>query len=288
MYPSRRAFAMIELAMLVVMGALLAILMIPVMKQRWNADGLSTSLYNVRQIMAACDQYRSDHDSRTPMRGSGYSAGFITIGWDTWNHMGKNCSAYWAGSLDDHAYWRFLNPYLTTSLPPVPAGWTNSGSGSSWNFQQGTLTATQRELFAVKVCRSPGDVATRQRNWPNPTPGISSYDDVGTSYHLNMKWWDQPGIPPPGGMTGRYNAGTESIRSIPGPRWNRLPIPSEFVWTHDQIGDVVANSLGGTFPGEFGGDNMSVLGFLDGRAAYLELTTGALTGPGYSFAAPWP
>jgi hypothetical protein len=73
-----------------------------------------------------------------------------------------------------------------------------------------------------------------------------------------MKWWDQPG-----GFTARFNAGSDGIRTIPGARWIR---PStNFVWIHDQVADVVPNGFAAT--GEFGGINMSVVGYLDGRSS---------------------
>lgn len=40
-------------------------------------------------------------------------------------------------------------------------------------------------------------------------------------------------------------------------------------------------------PGEFGGDNMSVVGFLDGRAAYIQVSPDSLIGPGYTFGITW-
>jgi type II secretory pathway pseudopilin PulG len=277
-----RGFALVELAMTVAVMALLSLLMLPVMKQRWNADGQSISINNVRQLVAASAQYRLDHVERTPMRGGSYNNGNL-MGWDTWNFAGKNASTFWqGGQFDEHAHWRFLNPYIQGVPAPVPTGFVNTGSGATWTFQQGTLTAAQRAGFGVKVCRSPGDVGTRQRNWPNQTPGVSSYDDVGTSYHQNMKWWDQPGAP--SGFTQRFNAGSEGMRTLPGSHWYRSP--SNFVWIHDQTADVAANNHAVT--GEFGGENMSVAGFLDGRAGYIQIALGTASGPGYTLAVPWP
>ncbi len=283
----RRGFTLNELVVLIVLLAL--VLLLPgLMKQRWNASGLDVSLNNVRQILQATAQYRLDNAGRTPMRGCRYSAGMITGGWDTWNAFGKNCDSFWqsygGGVFDESARGRALNSYLQSQSAPVPTGYLNTGAGATWSFNSGTPTPAQRLSFEVKKCRSPGDVATRQRTWPIPTPGVSNYNDVGTSYLLNMKWWDQPGLP--ANFTQRYNAGTEKIRVMPSLR-SGSRASETFAWISDSIGNVVANTTGNS-TGEFGGTNMSVLGFLSGHAAYTTLTPGALSGPGYTFGIPWP
>jgi len=280
---NRSAFALVELAMILVVVILFALLIAPMMKQRWNVDGLSQSLENVRGLNMACAQYRADHAGYIPMRGCGYSNGQITGGWDTWNFAGKNCSAFWAsGAFDETAFSRFLNPYIAAPIPQPP-GYVNTGSGATWTFNDGTPPANLRGKPEIKYCRSPGDIATRQRTWPVATPGVSCYDDVGTSYHLNMLWWSQPGGP--AGFTAKYNAGSEAIRRDRGAIGKRPA--SNFVWISDQIGTIAASSTG-TTPGEFGGNNMSVLGFLDGRAQYVALVPGAMSGPGYTFGITWP
>ncbi len=280
----RTGFSLVELVMVIVVLAVIGLFLAPMMKQRWNADGQSNSVNNVRQILQANEQYRWDHANRVPMRGSRYQNGQIQGGWDTWHVAGKNCSSFWAGgAFDEHAYNRFLNPYLQDALPPMPVGYSNTGSGATWNFNQGTITALQRTSFRVKVCRSPGDIATRQRNWPVATPGVSCYDDVGSSYHVNMNWWDIPGGP--SNFTAKFDAGTRAISKLPRRLVTRLP--SNFVWLTDQIGTLAVWTTT-TTPGEFGGANMSVVGFLDGRASYMQLSAGAMSGPGYTFAITWP
>ncbi|MBX3376991.1 MAG: prepilin-type N-terminal cleavage/methylation domain-containing protein [Phycisphaeraceae bacterium] len=283
----RKGFTLIELAVVCAIVAVLAMLMLPAMKQRWNASGLNESMNNVRQIMAACDAYRSEHNGYTPIRGCAYNNGSISGGWDTWNFGGKNCNPFWltayGGVFDESAYSRFLNPYLQNHMPAAPAGYFNAGAGPTWTFLTGTPTLLERQSFSVKVCRSPGDVATRQRLWPNSAPGISTYDDVGTSYLINMRWWDQPGMT--GTFTQRFNTGSLAISRLAQARAARPA--SDFVWITDPMGDALA-AASANVVGEFGGLNYSVLGFLDGRVAYMPLTPGALSGPGYTFAVPLP
>jgi len=275
----RRGFTLIELAVVIIL--LLALLLLPgLMRQRWNGAGLDVSMNNVRQILAATAHYRLDNAGRVPMRGVPYSNGIITGGWDTWNAFGKNCSSWWIGqAFDESAYSRPLNSYLTPhERIPRPSGYLNTGSGSTWNFRPGTPTALQRQSFQLPVCKSPGDLATRQRNWPNPTPGISAYDDVGTSYTLNFVWWGQPGWP--SNFTQQFNAGTERIRTLQ-PNDTERP----YAWIHDQVAEVVASihSPGFQIKGEFSGINKSVMGFLTGDVDYLTVTPGAGSGVGYTF-----
>jgi type II secretory pathway pseudopilin PulG len=272
-----RAFTAVELAVVIIVLAAVMLLLPAMMRQQWNASGLDGSLRNVKILLDATAQYRFANAERVPMRGCGYGLGHITGGWDTWNFAGKNCSQFWVGgAFDESAYSRFLNSYLPHANIPVPSGYTNTGSGSTWNFNDGTPTAADRVSFQMKVCKSPGDVTTRQRNWPLATPGVSCYDDVGTSYLLNMKWWDQPGA---SDFTLHYNNGTDKIRLI---GFNDQARP--FAWLNDQTADIVANNSSAfTMQGEFGGVNMSVLGFLTGDASYLQITPAAGTGAEYTF-----
>jgi prepilin-type N-terminal cleavage/methylation domain-containing protein len=281
----RRGFTLIETVVALAMIVGLLVVLLPMGKSVRNADGMRDSILNVQQILIARAMYSEDHADQIPMRGSRYQNGQLS-GWDTWHFGGKNPSSIWrelyGGVFDESAYSRPLNAYLRTdgSRIPKPVGYLNTGSGSTWNFLPGNATNPQRASLKIPVFKSPGDVATRQRNWPNPTPGVSCYDDVGTSYLLNMKWWDQPGLPSQ--FTARFNEGVNRIRLIA-----NNPSPNTFVWVHDQIADLLVNSgPGAVIQGEFGGNNRSVLGFIDGRADYMQVTPGVSSGTGYTFFIP--
>ncbi len=120
---------------------------------------------------------------------------------------------------------------------------------------------------------------TQQR----PSPGLSCYDDVGSSYLLNMKWWHQvfgAGIPGVSTYSSAYIYGAQHVALA-------LDTNPDFVFMSDQVaGAVSGSSLGLSLPGEFGGTNMSVLGYADGRAAYVQIVPGAVSGPGYTFGLP--
>ncbi len=104
---------------------------------------------------------------------------------------------------------------------------------------------------------------------------MSSYDDVGTSYHTNMRWWDE------------IRTGTFAQRFDEGVRRIKLAADfdtTRFVWIHDQTADVVANDPSRRdWRGEFNDMNKSVMAFLDGHASYVLMVPGAQSGPDYQF-----
>ncbi len=284
-----RAFTLIELLVVIAIIALLIGILLPALSKARNASRITISLNNVRQVMLGFSSYRSEKKDQIPMRGCYYQNGVIGGGWDTWYYGGKNCDIFWQGqAFDEKAYCRPLNEYLYSGLTiEQPAGYANTGKGTStsgtggpglWTLTQGTITAQQRTSFEMTAFRSPGDKATKQRSWPNETPGVTSYDDVGTSYHINMKWWDQPGLP--GNFTLKYDAGVRRIRLA-----SEFDPTNKFVWIHDQTADVVANNGTGPIPGrpqfmgEFGEKNKSVMGFLDARAEYNKMVSGSMYDP---------
>ncbi|MCC6661734.1 MAG: hypothetical protein IT437_12710 [Phycisphaerales bacterium] len=278
---SRRGFARTEFLSILVVVLVVAAVLLPLAQRRQQYSSLQQSRLNLRAIIAAQWSYRNDANDQPPMRGNNYTNGSMN-GWDTWSIGGKNCSIFWQtlgnGIFDESAYSRPLNHYLTSEKIPVPSGYVNSGAWPNWTFRSGTPTPEDRLSLQIPVFRSPGDRSTRQRNWPNPTLGVSSYDDVGTSYHVNMAWWGQPGLPPD--FNQKYNEGILRIK-----KQGHIIEPQMYVWISDQVGATVPELPVGSpgMPGEFGGSNASVLGFLDGRAEYIQLTPGVKAGPNYRF-----
>jgi prepilin-type N-terminal cleavage/methylation domain-containing protein len=299
MKPRPRAFTLIELLVVIAIIALLIGIVLPALSKARNASRITISLNNTRQMMLGVATYRSEKKDQVPMRMCGYLNGRLGNNgggaWDTWHYGGKNCDVFWqtyvAAGFDEHAYTRPLNDYLYSGLSlEKPAGYVNTGVGTStstvgdprfWTLNRGTLLPAQRDAVQMPAYRSPGDKATKQRAWPQETPGITSYDDVGTSYHINMKWWDQVTNPPlPGDQVHRFDAGVRRIRLA-----SEFDPTNKFVWIHDQTADVVANQGSGPIPlrpqfmGEFGEKNKSVMGYLDARAEYNKMVSGSFYDP---------
>lgn len=262
-----RGFTLIELLVVIAIIALLIGILLPALGQARKAAWLSVSLSNMRQLTAGAESYRYDNNGYMPLtltykRGISNSAipgnppnqGALE-GWCTWSWGGKNCNTWWAGkAFDVEAADRPINgwvyPDLNWEAPPRPALMA--------------ANAPEREAAQAAVFKDPSDKITYQPAWPNPTVDRSSYDDVGTSYHFNVKWWDQlTGL----GFEKRFHAGTQRMKVADA--FN----PGTFIWVHDQTADLVANasSYDYQFINGYGHINKSVSAFLDGHADYIQL-----------------
>jgi prepilin-type N-terminal cleavage/methylation domain-containing protein len=283
----KRAFTLIELLVVIAIIALLIGILLPSLGRARNSARSTISLSNLRQIMIGHIQYRTTNADQVPMRGGAYNNGKLQT-WDSWFYGGKNCDSaadnvqiIWAGSPnDEHAYWRPLNAFVAADLQlEQPTAFKNNGNGSTWTFSQGRITQDQRKKVQIQAFKSPGDRVSYQgdKGINGSSYGFaskyggSSYDEVGTSYHLNMKWWDQASIQS-ANFTTQYDKGVNRIRTN-----TEIDPRNKFVWIHDQTSDLVANITGvqnpaftdrQQVPGEFGEPNKSVMAFLDGRAEY--------------------
>ncbi|MFI4883077.1 MAG: type II secretion system protein [Phycisphaerales bacterium JB064] len=268
-----KGFTLIELLVVIAIIALLIGILLPALGSARLLGYQAVSLSNVRQLQVAFFNYKADFNDNIPMKMSWRNGGIG--GWCTWSYGGKDASEYYrtysGGVFDEPAFTKPLNPYVYPELSlPEPTGYNPIPTG----YEEGRPTDQQREALEMPAFRSPGDKATHQRSWPNPNNEFSSYDDVGTSYHVNMRWWDA-------GDMRQYSAwGPSPIRYPKGSqRWEegmkRLRQaeffdPSKMVWIHDQTADVVANDpQGRDWLGEFNELNKSVMAFYDGHADYV-------------------
>jgi prepilin-type N-terminal cleavage/methylation domain-containing protein len=280
------AFTLIELLVVVAVVAMLIGILLPALGAARNAARLGVSMSNIRQLAVGSSSYSFDHREHHPIRMS-YSYGSVD-GYTTWNFGGKNNHVFWrthdGGQWDEPAYSRSLNRYIYPEVPiPQPPGWYD------WpDYNEGHPHDEDRLRLQLTVFRSPGDRATYQRpstGRPEPDYSISGYDDVGTSYHFNMRWWETLAAELPQGSES-HTRWAERILAL-GSRWMNTGTrtdPWRFVLMHDQIAGVVLDDpQRRSWRGEFGQGNRSVMVFLDGRAEYARVEPGGESADGYTF-----
>ncbi len=269
-----RGFTLIELLVVIAIMALLIAITLPALGAAKKAAWLTLSLSNLRQINLAAGTYREEQRGYMPLtlcytRGMAPSTAYrYTTGWCTWSFGGKDTSSWWyngyGNAFDVEAADRPLNPYvypeITWEAPEAPTKMPASWPG--------------RGKQEAAVFRDPSDTWTHQRGWPKMTQNVSSYEDVGTSYHFNVKWWKQPEI-----TTLRYRKGFDAAFNfgVQRLRVSDAFVPSQMVWLHDQYADVVVNQASENYEliNGYGTANKSVMAFMDGHVGYHPVFPGA-------------
>ncbi len=285
----RQGFTLIELLVVIAIIALLIAMLLPALGKSRKAARLLVSMSNLKQQNVASGSYRDDYKGFMPctltyVRGStpwskinpSTPPDTYLEGWCTWSYGGKNSvskSDYAGGTnFDVEAADRPLNPYVYPQLkfdsPEV--------GGVTWSFPMVPTAFKMPKGFADRnvaqatVFRDPSDKLDYQQNWPNPDTKnfLSAYDAVGNTYQFNAKWWN-PIMSKVGNFFKAFNFGAARMAQADNFQ------PSRFVWMHDQTADLVVNS-GPKFRLKNGYDdyNKSVMGFMDGHGAYLDVQGG--------------
>lgn len=288
--PIRRAFSLIELLVTIAIIAILLSILTPALGKARDAARLAVSMSNLRQIQTGIASYGHDHRQTAPIyemtKRPSYDHYARGRGWATWTFGGTYCDPYWfgrfSGRYDVWPYERPLNPYLYPDAPYFEPA----------SFAAGP-TDEERESLELPIFKSPGDQFTRQRQGAvryqrDYSFDGGSYEDVGTSYHFNLKWYrrlQELGWPTWNVQKRHDPAFEEGLRRI------RLASdfdPTTFVLVHDQTADTVAHSTldDKRVEGEFGDINKSALAFLDGHVEYLDVEPNAFETDEYTYVFP--
>jgi prepilin-type N-terminal cleavage/methylation domain-containing protein len=264
-------FTLIELLVVIAIIALLVGILLPALGKARAAGWKAISLSNIRQITTGAYQYREDNKGNMPLTATYHRGTAMTptsgalVGWATWQYAGKNCNGDWAtlqgGGWDVEAADRPLNVYLYPTLdiyaPDAPLKLAS--------------TDASRSVLQMPVFKDPAERVTYERSadvhvTPTEHP-MSAYDDVGTSYQMNFKWYEQV-----------ENLGTLKGIALGAARMRTADsfVPSRFVWVYDQYADIVSANVNTAFKlkNSYKDINKSVMGFMDGHANYVTVRPG--------------
>ena len=261
---ARAAFTLVEVLVVVAIIALLIGILIPALSRSREMSKELACLSNLRQLNIAGAAYAEANNDLYPIGPCYYQGGTkhfedttATTGcvFDSWDYGGKTVSDYWKGSVAAYKTiaQRALNPFATEEeLIDSPKG--------------------RKEL---PIYKCPSDPGTLQRGWFSPPdyndPRVTCYDDVGTSYQINVRWWfvacEIDHVSPYGNNIAEWRKYKTMFRTA------SFAAPSRFAWLYDQNMDFVANTQN-PHQGDHGGLNLACVGYMDGHAKYTQVEQG--------------
>jgi prepilin-type N-terminal cleavage/methylation domain-containing protein len=167
-------FTLIELLVVVAIIALLISILLPSLKDAREQAKVAKCLANYRQLMTASTQYFLDYNDNFPFV---TRTGGNLIGICSWSYGGKTPSDYWRTS-DSGVFYipiedRPFNTYLLSTAV----------QRDTWENNQ-LIKRTE-----VPVLQCPADHNTNMHGLSDPSQAhldVSTYDDIGTSYHYNL------------------------------------------------------------------------------------------------------
>jgi prepilin-type N-terminal cleavage/methylation domain-containing protein len=277
------AFTLIEILVVIAIIALLIGILLPTLRRARLEGWKTVSLSNVRNLAQSGAAYQNDCSGFLPITPTGVPVPDTITTWCTWTGWGKDCSEKWNDPFfpaqDIPAAVRPLNAYLTSETITNVREPGRSG---------------ERGRFRLDVCKDPSDKIGHQWDWNSPTrstwtpaalentDGTSCYDDVGTSYLWQSKWFFQTVRTVGGNWDKAFRLGTGRFRIADS------FVPSRMIWLNDEYCDITINrtSADARVMNGYADANKSVVGFLDGHAKYLTIIPGGESDP-LSITQPW-
>ncbi|MEM9082611.1 MAG: hypothetical protein AAGB34_03365 [Planctomycetota bacterium] len=269
----------------------------------------------MREITIAGREYAIDNDDRFPMSAArGGDIARPTTAYCSWMYGGATTHPYWArrraqwsSPLQDKAGGFNLMPYqlglksghatphnspgLNTYIYPELVTYYEPAPRSSHPLATSTEPVERKEL---DIFNCPSDNSTFQRSFSQLSyrspelvrdSSISTYEDVGTSYQLNISWV----------LSMKEEYPFRSLQLAPGENYTEAiyekglnmfragsaRVPTNFAWLKDEVADVIT-SYAWSMTGMHGGTNKTKLAFFDGSVHYLEVKPGELNTGTYS------
>jgi len=275
----RPAFTLIEVLVVIAVIALLIGILLPSLRRARIEGWKVVSMTNLRSIGQGGAAYQSDQKGVLPIVPTGIPVPQYSQAWISWGGWGKytggNFWLQYGGIFDIPPNARPLNPYLfPDALPgPLPSGQN-----------------AMRDTFQLPGFRDPSDKIGHQQSWNAfaPTFGVSNpnadhsscYNDVGTSYLVQCKWFFQTldylnGGPGSGDWMAAWRLGVLRIKT------GDSFIPSRMIWVNDEYCDITINQRLDTamIKNGYGDTNKSVVAFIDGHARYTNMIPGGESDP---------
>jgi prepilin-type N-terminal cleavage/methylation domain-containing protein len=274
-----RAFTLIELLVVIAIIALLIGLLLPSLRKARLEGWKVVSLTNCRSIGQAGAVYQTDAKGYLPIVPTGVPVPTTIDAFITWGGWGKFTSTWWAGGgggvFDIAPSARPLNQYLYSGLLPTA--------------QQGNQS---RDTFQMPGFKDPSDKIGHQQTWDafqpsfgiaNPNAdGSSCYNDVGTSYLVQIKWFFQTNRYVGYNWTRAWKLGCDRMKT------SDSFTPSRMIWVNDEYCDITINQVSDTaqIKNGYGDINKAVVTFIDGHARYMPMIPGGEGDP-RSTTQPW-